>query len=332
MLSTWHEAWLRWCKRAKAWALGYRNEEDVRAIRHQLQAYLQEEGQVAADPHALTGQVGEVYQRILQQTQEHNRNNITRTKAYLDIYQRHPELHWALLAHMVSRNGGYNMTDLKGDLISRAMEAGEAEQFFQFLERANWLIFADAYPQLLLYEASRQAEQPLFHLLPYFSVSRFMHPIWERFWKTKDSSLLTLALIVNEQNFIEERVVQNPLYQPVVESFEFKAQTLLSLTNVVFPYLAPKEKEKVQLAGVARRAVRVPDRAHRHGPKTVRDPLRAAGSAAGRAEMGGRNAAYRIKSRPLAAPLHAKSPGKHAEALSTQASRHSLAAGSHPFL
>ena len=48
-------------------------------------------------------------------------NNITRTKAYFDIYQKYPEIHWAFLGHMVSRNGGWNMTDLKGDFLTRLL-------------------------------------------------------------------------------------------------------------------------------------------------------------------------------------------------------------------
>jgi hypothetical protein len=166
------------------------------------------------------------------------------------VYLACPELHWAFLAHMVSRNGGYNMTDLKGDLIARAMEPGEAESFFQFLERANFLIFGDAFPQLLLYEASKDQGKPLFHLLPYFGVSVFMQVIWERFWETRDSEMLTLALVVNEQNFIEHRVVRHEKFQPVVESFEFVAQTFLNLTQVVFPFWGRAGQGKMQLAGV----------------------------------------------------------------------------------
>lgn len=53
--------------------------------------------------------------KIKRTTHSLNKNNVTRTKAYIDFYKRHPEIHWAFLGHMVSRNGGWNMTDLKGD-------------------------------------------------------------------------------------------------------------------------------------------------------------------------------------------------------------------------
>lgn len=56
-------------------------------------------------------------QQITARTKEKNENNVTRTAAYLDFYKRHPEIHWAFLGHMVSRNGGWNMTDLKGELL-----------------------------------------------------------------------------------------------------------------------------------------------------------------------------------------------------------------------
>ncbi|WCK52537.1 DUF2515 family protein [Aneurinibacillus sp. Ricciae_BoGa-3] len=83
-----------------------------------------------------------------------NVNNITRTISYYDFYCRHPEIHWAFLGHMVSRNGGWNMTDLKGELLSRLLTEQEQKHFFHFLERGNWLIFQDVFPQFLLYEES----------------------------------------------------------------------------------------------------------------------------------------------------------------------------------
>ncbi|UTW69707.1 DUF2515 family protein [Anaerobacillus sp. HL2] len=42
------------------------------------------------------------------------------------------------------------------------------EVLFLTYERANWLIFSDAYPQLLLYEKSKQLQKPCFHLLKFF--------------------------------------------------------------------------------------------------------------------------------------------------------------------
>jgi hypothetical protein len=175
---------------------------------------------------------------ITEQTQQLNRNNVARTAAYLEIYLRHPELHWAFLAHMVSRNGGWSMTDLKGEWLTRLMKPEQAEHFFAFLERANALIFQDAYPQLRLYEESLRRRQSLFHLLPAFHVSAFMKPFWDRFWNDRQPSLLTTALIINEQNYIESRVIQNEHFRrTVLDTAAFQAQALLQLNQVLLPYI-----------------------------------------------------------------------------------------------
>ncbi|WJH32243.1 DUF2515 domain-containing protein [Paenibacillus sp. CC-CFT747] len=67
--------------------------------------------------------------RIRRETAEGNRNNVTRTAAYWTFYRQHAELHWAFLAHMVSRNGGWNMTDLKG-IFSPSYQRGPARAYF----------------------------------------------------------------------------------------------------------------------------------------------------------------------------------------------------------
>jgi len=166
-----------------------------------------------------------------------NRNNVTRTAAYQAIFHRRTELHWAMLAHLVSRNGGWNMTDLQGEWLPRLLPLADREAVFEFLERANALIFHDAYPQLLLYEWSLREQRSLFHLLPAFGVSRFMGPVWEQFWKHRDPVPLTVALIVNEQNYIEQRIVQNSYYRErVLDKLFFSMQALLQLNAVIVPY------------------------------------------------------------------------------------------------
>lgn len=124
--------------------------------------------------------------------------------AYFDFYQKHPEIHWAFLGHMVSRNGGWNMTDLKGDLLTRLLTNKERDAYFTFLERGNWLIFQDAYPQFLLYGESLKRNKPLFYLLPALDISSFMESVWNYFWKRRDSYILTIALVINEQNYLEK--------------------------------------------------------------------------------------------------------------------------------
>ncbi|WP_081799496.1 DUF2515 family protein [Neobacillus jeddahensis] len=174
--------------------------------------------------------------RIKRTTQEYNLNNVTRTKAYLDFYLRHPEVKWAFLGHMVSRNGGWNMTDLKGEFLPRLMAKKERNLFFNFLERGNWLIFQDVYPQFLLYEEGLRQGRPLFHLCTSINVSTFMETIWNEFWRSKDTYLLAIALVINEQSYLEKRVVRNPHYQKdVLNKFEFMLQDWLSFNHILFP-------------------------------------------------------------------------------------------------
>ncbi|MBN3525471.1 DUF2515 family protein [Paenibacillus apiarius] len=182
-----------------------------------------------------------------------NRNNVTRTAAYGRIYQAYPELHWAFLAHMVSRNSGWNMTDLQGEWLPRIMSAKHRQWTYRFLERANALIFHDAYPQLLLYAASRREGKSLFHLLPAFGVSAFMTPFWDSFWVQPNSSLLTTALIINEQNVIEGRVVQHSDYREhVIDKWDFRLHGWMQMNQVIYPLGIPssQEREAVPLVGL----------------------------------------------------------------------------------
>lgn len=178
---------------------------------------------------------------------EWNKNNVSRTKAYLDFYRQHPEIHWAFLGHMVSRNGGWNMTDLKGELLSNLLTKREKRSFFLFLERGNWLIFQDAYPQFLLYHESLKHKKPFFHLFSFLNISIFMEAIWHYFWNSQNKNILTIALIINEQSYLEKRVVQNPLYKnEVLSTVEFKIQDTFSFNHILFPYL---KNNRIQLAG-----------------------------------------------------------------------------------
>ncbi len=196
----------------------------------------------------------ELLNHIIGETRRHNRNNVTRTEAYRTVYFHSPELHWSLLAHLVSRNGGWNMTDLKGEWLPRLLMEPQRKELFHFLERCNALIFGDAYPQLLLYQWSRREGRSLFHLLPGLGVSTFMGPVWSQFLREGDSALLSVALIINEQHFIEGRVVQNPAYKPAVHSLITELQSILQLNGVVFPYGIGSSDGKsgsgLQLAGL----------------------------------------------------------------------------------
>lgn len=218
------------------------------------QKLLLERLSVQAEPvPALTagGAISLTVKRILTRMRERNRNNITRTNAYREFYTQFPEVHWAFLAHMVSRNGGWSMTDLQGDLLPRLLPETMRRQMYGMLEDTNAFIFGDAYPQLLLYEESVRTGKPLFALLPAFGVSRFMLPVWERFWETRDSAMLTIAMIVNEQHYIEGRIVKDAdVQEQVLDSLPFQAQSVLQLNQVFFPYGERGESGRQKLAGL----------------------------------------------------------------------------------
>ncbi|UOQ86073.1 DUF2515 family protein [Gracilibacillus salinarum] len=216
----------------------------LNSIKKRLQnkkSYYVIKDQLSEDEHELMSQ-------ILCETRHGNRNNITRTDAYLRFYLQFPEIEWSFLAHMVSRNAGWNMTDLKGGLLPKLLTNEQQQYFFHFLERSNWLIFQDAYPQLRLYEASIRLGKNMFYLLPLFGVSYFMKVIWDYFYEDRQRSLITTALIINEQNYIENRVIHNPQYAKTnMEALEFIGQQMMQMNQIMFPF---KEESRVRLVGL----------------------------------------------------------------------------------
>ncbi len=177
-------------------------------------------------------------EQIKRKTEKGNADNISRTVLYNEFYMKHKEVIWAYLASFVSRNAGWNMTDLEGEIFSKLIPKPYREILFLTYERANWLIFSDAYPQLLLYEASKKVGEPLFHLLKCFHVSKFMEKEWIKFWNEKDVERLCTALIINEQNVIQKPVIQDPYYHDkVFGSLPFVIEDLLHFSTVIFPTL-----------------------------------------------------------------------------------------------
>lgn len=73
--------------------------------------------------------------QITNKTHAYNRNNITRTQAYYEFFIRNQEVHWSFLAHIVSRNGGYYMTDLKSSYLKDFLSEPQINRYFLFLER-----------------------------------------------------------------------------------------------------------------------------------------------------------------------------------------------------
>jgi hypothetical protein len=142
-----------------------------------------------------------------------NADNITRTESYLELYaftrQNPPELPWLLMAHLVSRNGGYMMSD-----VARQLERGDGifttralEDLFLFLERANFLIFWDAWHHVTHFLLART------DALAAPRTPRFIIEAWKRFGDgplvEAVSRQLVRDLVTNEQNYIERRVVHH---------------------------------------------------------------------------------------------------------------------------
>ncbi|MCU9613675.1 DUF2515 domain-containing protein [Caldibacillus lycopersici] len=178
----------------------------------------------------------EVYQTIISETKKGNMDNITRTEFYEKFYFQHPDILWSLLASFVSRNAGWNMCDLEGEWFPKVLSKDFRNQLFSTYERANWLIFNDAYPQLLLYHYSTILQRSMFHLLPKFNVSKFMEKEWLHYWNYRDSRRLLYALIINEQNLIQKPVIDHPFYHSkVFQSLPFKLQDLFHYSVVIFP-------------------------------------------------------------------------------------------------
>lgn len=176
--------------------------------------------------------------KIIKDTEKGNIDNISRTVYYDQFYLRHKEIVWSYLASFVSRNAGWNMTDLEGEILGGLLPRQYREVLYLTYERANWLIFHDVYPQLLIYELSKQRKSPYFYLLKYFYVSKFMEKEWEVFWETRDSKRLCTALIINEQHVIQKPVIDDPYYHKhVFTSMPFVLEDRMHFSSVLFPTL-----------------------------------------------------------------------------------------------
>ncbi|WML40337.1 DUF2515 domain-containing protein [Neobacillus sp. OS1-2] len=184
----------------------------------------------------LTIQEQTIIRQIRSETNKKNIDNISRTDAYFSYFKKNPDIIWSFLASMVSRNGGWNMCDLEGSIFPQLLDDRVRKQLFHTYERANWLIFHDVFPQLLLYQYSTKINRPMFHLLPYFNVSVFIQKEWKRYWKENNRNRLTTALIINEQNVIQTPVIEHPVYKKkVFQSMIFSFQDWLHFSCVLFP-------------------------------------------------------------------------------------------------
>lgn len=160
-------------------------------------------------------------ERLLEELPARNCDNVARTESYLTLYghtiENPPDLPWLLMAHLVSRSAGYLMT-----AAAEALEAPRwpvpreaVLEYFYFLERANFLIFQDAWHHVLLHllgrgEGMRPGRVPV-----------YVREAWRRYQAATHGAAvavpevergLVLDLVTNEQNYIERRVVHSPRF------------------------------------------------------------------------------------------------------------------------
>ncbi len=138
--------------------------------------------------------------------------------SYLELYafarERGVELPWIFMAHLVSRNAGYLMTDLGAALDdpSNVFTRESTEELFALLERANFLIFHDAWFHVLHHLLGRTGELG-------DETPRFIRERWRAYEEAAAAGVspelersLVMDLVTNEQNLIEHRVVHHPRF------------------------------------------------------------------------------------------------------------------------
>jgi hypothetical protein len=157
-----------------------------------------------------------IFARFLDEADARNVDNVARTASYLELYAaaraRGVELPWLLMAHLVSRHAGVLMTDVAHDEGLSVFVPEARIELFLMLERANFIIFYDAWRHVLA------------HLLG--TTDRLAAPIPEymrRAWRAYEAALagrptralerrLVLDLVTNEQNLIGTRVLARPRF------------------------------------------------------------------------------------------------------------------------
>ena len=139
-----------------------------------------------------------------------NVDNVARTESYLALYawtrDHDVELPWLFMAHLVSRNAGYLMTDLARRIAASPdpTMTSAMETLFVLLERANFLIFWDAWHHVGAALAGEGAT-----LAPPRTPA-FMCAAWSRHLAHPDERTLVLDLVHNEQHLIEHRAIHHP--------------------------------------------------------------------------------------------------------------------------
>lgn len=229
---------------------------------------------------------------ILLQRDRYNLNNQLRTAYYRRYSQKNPEMAWTLLAAGVSRNAGYQMTDLLRykayfSMVVRGLrpppglasfitalidEAGiqTIDAMFTILESGNYLIFKDVFPALAIYEMAKNDLDNAADYLSLLTADEFkLDPFsvetwtvffekaqaanfdksWREDWSlNSDIEQHSFALIINEQNQIEDRLLkigrQYYLQQvPIGDAFVdelFDVVEYLGFARICFPLTKEK--------------------------------------------------------------------------------------------
>jgi len=188
----------------------------------------------------------QVLERMLAELSERNADNVSRTASYLELYaltrEMGQELPWVLMAHLVSRNSGYLMTDLavaidRGNL---PFSRDALVEMFLFLERPNFLIFWDAWWHVAHHLLGRPMQEG--------RVPRFVREAWSRYCSAPPSPErerdLVLDLVTNEQNLIERRSVHAPRFE--------KARAIVRFADATAgerPIVLPVARAEIKVGG-----------------------------------------------------------------------------------
>jgi hypothetical protein len=206
-----------------------------------------------------------------------NETNPLRTDYYERFWAANREIPWTLLANLVSRNAGYQMSDLARFSARLAMHGALAvvvaprvtiqlglaqiKALWAYLELGNFLIFRDVSPALEGWaRAKRQPEhtERIFDMLlePEFGLDPFVVEQWKGFARLGDARTQaqiqrhTFALITNEQNQIEDRLVRGVssylgALAPTTSAL-VRLYGALGLTRLGFPLGSPSAGPKAE--------------------------------------------------------------------------------------
>jgi hypothetical protein len=189
----------------------------------------------------------------LEDLEARNRDNITRTASYLELYAYARDLPWVLMAHLVSRNTGYLFGDLATRIEQRRKKGDDAsadamETLALLLERGNRVIFDDAWRHVIGHLRRRQG-------LPAIAgteTTQFMTAAWARYERDGGERQLVLDLVHNEQNVIERRVVHNERFAPGLRFLQ-----LIEMSGREGPLHFPNVLTEIRVGGFAELNLRI---------------------------------------------------------------------------